>query len=172
MARNFLHSRCDPAPGRRHEPPQTKPPFARARNAGGEAASAEAEAGEPIEASLFRRLAGDKHGKSNTGPEYAVESRNIGFGYPNGPPVLRDRVEVRRGHIHGLIGRNGSGKSTLANVIAGRLAVSRRNGSINGVRVDGAPPRKRARLGMRRTFQAAELVRELTPGQTRQRPLT
>jgi branched-chain amino acid transport system permease protein len=129
-------------------------------------AAAEAEAEEPIEASLFRRLAGDKHGKSNTGPEYAVECRNIGFGYPNGPPVLRDvSLEVRRGHIHGLIGPNGSGKSTLANVIAGRLQPHAGTVLINGVRVDGAPPRKRAKLGMRRTFQAAELVRELTPGQ-------
>ncbi len=134
-----------------------------------ETAAAEPEAGEPIEASLFRRLAGDKHGNSNanvTDPAYAVECRNIGFSYPNGPPVLRDvSLEVRRGHIHGLIGPNGSGKSTLANVIAGRLQPLAGTALINGVRVDGAPPRKRAQLGLRRTFQAAELVRELTPGQ-------
>jgi branched-chain amino acid transport system permease protein len=134
-----------------------------------EAAAAEAEAGEPIEASLFRRLAGDRHRKSEanvTDSAYAVECRNIGFNYANGPPVLRDvSLEVKRGHIHGLIGPNGSGKSTLANVIAGRLQPVAGMALINGVRVDGAPPRKRAKLGMRRTFQAAELVRELTPGQ-------
>jgi len=134
-----------------------------------EAAAAEAEAGEPIEANLFRSLAGDKHGDSNvnvTDRAFAVECRNIGFNYRNGPPVLRDvSLEVRRGHIHGLIGPNGSGKSTLANVIAGRLQPLAGTALINGVRVDGAPPRKRAKLGLRRTFQAAELVRELTPGQ-------
>ena len=78
--------------------------------------------------------------------------------------VLRNvDLAVRRGDIHGLIGPNGSGKSTLANVIAGRLQPLAGATLIKGVRVDGASPSKRAALGMRRTFQAAELVRELTP---------
>ena len=78
--------------------------------------------------------------------------------------VLRNvDLAVRRGDIHGLIGPNGSGKSTLANVIAGRLQPLAGSTLIKGVRVDGASPSKRAKLGMRRTFQAAELVRELTP---------
>ena len=145
-----------------------RPPRARATPEV-ETVAAEAEAEQPIEASLFRRLAGDKRSKPRaniTDSEYAVECRNIGFSYPNGPAVLRDvSLEVRRGHIHGLIGPNGSGKSTLANVIAGRLQPLAGTALINGARVDGAPPRKRAKLGMRRTFQAAELVRELTPGQ-------
>ena len=74
-------------------------------------------------------------------------------------------LAVRSGHIHGLIGPNGSGKSTLANVIAGRLQPLAGATLVKGVRVDGASPSKRAKLGMRRTFQAAELVRELTPVQ-------
>ncbi len=64
-----------------------------------------------------------------------------------------------------LSGPNGSGKSTLANVIAGRLQPLAGSTLIKGMRVDGASPSKRAKLGMRRTFQAAELVRELTPVQ-------
>ena len=72
-------------------------------------------------------------------------------------------LAVKRGDIHGLIGPNGSGKSTLANVIAGRLQPLAGTTLIKGMRVDGASPSKRAELGMRRTFQAAELVRELTP---------
>ena len=116
-----------------------------------ETAAAEAEAQEPIEASLFRRLAGDKHGGSNanvTDPAYAVECRNISFNYPNGPPVLRDvSLEVRRGHIHGLIGPNGSGKSTLANVIAGRLQPLAGTALINGVRVDGGAAAEARQVG-------------------------
>ena len=131
--------------------------------------TAAAEAEEPIAASLFRRLAGDRSAEpkaSVADPEYAVECRNIAFSYPSGLPVLRDvSLTVRRGSIHGLIGPNGSGKSTLANVIAGRLQPLAGTTLIKGVRVDGATPRKRAQLGMRRTFQAAELVRELTPNQ-------
>jgi branched-chain amino acid transport system permease protein len=131
-------------------------------------ATTEVEGG-PIEAGPFRPPGANGRAKDAAGVEdleYAVECRNIAFGYPNGPPVLRDvSLMVRRGHIHGLIGPNGSGKSTLANVIAGRLQPLAGTTLIKGVRVDGAPPRKRAKLGMRRTFQAAELVRELTPGQ-------
>ena len=98
--------------------------------------------------------------------ETIVECRGIEFGYGTGPKVLRTvDLAVKRGHIHGLIGPNGSGKSTLANVIAGRLTPTRGSVLVKGVKVDGVPPSGRARLGLRRTFQAAELVRELTTSQ-------
>ncbi len=91
-----------------------------------------------------------------------VECRGIEFGYGVGPKVLRNvDLTVRRGHIHGLIGPNGSGKSTLANIIAGRLRPQAGSILIKGQRVDGQAPSDRARLGLRRTFQAAQLVREL-----------
>ena len=95
--------------------------------------------------------------------EVAIACRDIEFGYGVGPKVLRGvTLEVRRGEIHGLIGPNGSGKSTLANVIAGRLTPTEGSVLMNGIAVDGLRPSGRARLGLRRTFQAAELVRELT----------
>ncbi|MBW4025319.1 MAG: ATP-binding cassette domain-containing protein [Proteobacteria bacterium] len=98
--------------------------------------------------------------------EIAVECRGIEFGYAVGPKVLRKvDLVVRRGHIHGLIGPNGSGKSTLANVIAGRLHPMSGSVLLNGRSVDGISPSGRARRGMRRTFQAAQLVRELTTSQ-------
>jgi branched-chain amino acid transport system permease protein len=91
-----------------------------------------------------------------------VECRGIEFGYGVGPKVLRNvNLAVRRGHIHGLIGPNGSGKSTLANIIAGRLKPQSGSILIKGRRVDGQAPSDRAKLGLRRTFQAAQLVREL-----------
>jgi branched-chain amino acid transport system permease protein len=121
----------------------------------------------PVEASLFRKLATGSDGMTEAGgsePDYAVECRGVEFSYGTGLTVLRNvDLAVRRGDIHGLIGPNGSGKSTLANVIAGRLHPLAGATLIKGVRVDGASPSKRAKFGMRRTFQAAELVRELTP---------
>jgi branched-chain amino acid transport system permease protein len=143
----------------------------------GEGAASEAEPAEaafdrtqaPVEANLFRKFASRSAGvaeQRGSEPEYAVECRGIQFSYGSGLMVLRNvDFAVRRGDIHGLIGPNGSGKSTLANVIAGRLQPLSGATLIKGVRVDGASPSKRAKLGMRRTFQAAELVRELTPVQ-------
>jgi branched-chain amino acid transport system permease protein len=91
-----------------------------------------------------------------------VECRGIEFSYGGGLKVLRNvNLSVQRGHIHGLIGPNGSGKSTLANIIAGRLKPQAGSILIKGQRVDGQAPSDRARLGLRRTFQAAQLVREL-----------
>jgi len=91
-----------------------------------------------------------------------VECRGIDFGYGTGLKVLRNvDFKVQRGHIHGLIGPNGSGKSTLANIIAGRLKPQAGSVLIKGQRVDGQAPSDRAKLGLRRTFQAAQLVREL-----------
>jgi branched-chain amino acid transport system permease protein len=98
--------------------------------------------------------------------EVVLECHGIECGYGLGPKVLRGiDLIVHRGEIHGLIGPNGSGKSTLANVIAGRLPPSAGTVTVRGQRVDGLPPSARAKLGLRRTFQAAELVRELTTAQ-------
>jgi branched-chain amino acid transport system permease protein len=120
-----------------------------------------------VEVNLFAKFASGTAGPAEAGgqqSEYAVECRGVQFTYGTGLMVLRNvDLAVRRGDIHGLIGPNGSGKSTLANVIAGRLQPLAGETLIKGVRVDGASPNKRAKLGLRRTFQAAELVRELTP---------
>jgi branched-chain amino acid transport system permease protein len=96
----------------------------------------------------------------------AIECRGIQFSYEAGSRVLNDvDLLVKSGEIHGLIGPNGSGKSTLANVIAGRLRPDAGMVRLRQARVDGHGPAGRARLGLRRTFQAAELVRELTTRQ-------
>ena len=120
-----------------------------------------------VEADLFGKFASGSAGaaeRAGAEPEYAVECRGVQFSYGTGLMALRNvDLAVKPGDIHGLIGPNGSGKSTLANVIAGRLQPLAGATLIKGVRVDGAAPNKRAALGMRRTFQAAELVRELTP---------
>jgi branched-chain amino acid transport system permease protein len=105
-------------------------------------------------------------GKEAIDKDVIVECRGIEFGYGMGPKVLRNvDLSVRRGHIHGLIGPNGSGKSTLANIIAGRLRPHSGTTIVKGMVVDGLSPSGRARLGLRRTFQAAQLVRDLTPSQ-------
>jgi branched-chain amino acid transport system permease protein len=125
----------------------------------GHASSLEADAGAG--SSEFRAPVPANDGDADAAP--IVECRGIDFGYGQGPKVLRKvDLAVKRGHIHGLIGPNGSGKSTLANIIAGRLRPLAGTTHVKGVLVDGLAPSARARLGLRRTFQAAQLVRELT----------
>lgn len=117
------------------------------------------EAGERRSA---RPSEGRPHEAASTEAEVIVECRGIEFGYGVGPKVLHGvNLAVTRGHIHGLIGPNGSGKTTLANIIAGRLHQQAGTTLLKGKTVDGLAPSARAQLGLRRTFQAAQLVREL-----------
>ncbi len=66
-------------------------------------------------------------------------------------------LEVGTGEICGLIGPNGAGKTTLFDIISGVQAPSGGQVEIHGRRVTGQVPEKRARSGVRRTFQRAQL---------------
>ena len=58
-------------------------------------------------------------------------------------------LAVAEGVIHGVIGPNGAGKTTLFN-------------AIGGADITGQVAHRRARLGMRRTFQSVQLLPQLT----------
>ncbi len=145
-------------------PGAVRPPKPQAASPAGEAEGA-AERN-----SLVRLFPGARSASATpaaTAPSPAiVECRDITFRYGTGPTVLSHvNVEVAAGRIHGLIGPNGSGKSTLANIIAGRLRPVSGSIFIKERRVDGFGPADRARLGLRRSFQAAQLIKELTTRQ-------
>ncbi|MGO9877597.1 MAG: ABC transporter permease subunit [Acidimicrobiia bacterium] len=74
-------------------------------------------------------------------------------------------LEVRRGEVVGLIGSNGAGKSTLMNAIAG-FVPSGGTIEVLGRDVRRMPPARRARLGLGRSFQGAELFGDLTVRET------
>jgi len=69
------------------------------------------------------------------------------------------------GEVIGLIGTNGAGKSTLLNAIGGYVG-SRGRVELLGTDVSRLAPHQRARAGLGRTFQAANLFPELTVRET------
>ncbi|HEU5190691.1 MAG TPA: ABC transporter ATP-binding protein [Methylomirabilota bacterium] len=71
-------------------------------------------------------------------------------------------LRVRAGERRALIGPNGAGKTTLFNLVAGTLPVTEGTIQLFGANVTGAPPHRRAALGLARTFQITNLFLGLT----------
>ena len=80
-----------------------------------------------------------------------------------GNVLANDQVDLtaQAGAVTGVIGPNGAGKSTLMDAIGGFLPAV---GSItlNGTPLTGLPAHRRARAGLGRTFQGAQLFDDLT----------
>src|SRR6202451_2486498 len=68
--------------------------------------------------------------------------------------------DVTRGETFGVIGPNGAGKSTLLNAISGLVRGSGGTVHVVGKPVHGLRPEQRTRLGVGRTFQAAEVFND------------
>jgi ABC-type branched-subunit amino acid transport system ATPase component len=71
-------------------------------------------------------------------------------------------LEAEEGRITGIIGPNGAGKSTLLNVIGGLLKPDGGEILLEDRDISFLAMRKRARLGMVRTFQLSRELGELT----------
>ncbi|MFD1546803.1 ABC transporter ATP-binding protein [Nonomuraea guangzhouensis] len=90
----------------------------------------------------------------------AVEGVLVAFG---GVTAL-DAVsfEVPEGQVCGVIGPNGAGKTTLFDVVSGLRGPSGGRVRVAGEDVTGVSPVKRARAGLRRTFQRTQVFGRLT----------
>lgn len=71
-------------------------------------------------------------------------------------------LSVGRGSVHGVIGPNGAGKTTLLNLVAGVHRVSSGTLSFCARDITRDSTAKRARAGIRRTFQNLKLFGEMT----------
>lgn len=71
-------------------------------------------------------------------------------------------MTVRQGEICGLIGPNGAGKTTLFNAISGLVPASTGRMVLAGEDITSMAAPMRAACGIRRTFQAVQLVQSFT----------
>lgn len=71
-------------------------------------------------------------------------------------------LAVEPGEVIGLLGTNGAGKSTLINVISGFAPAASGRVLLDGEDLLGRLPHERARLGVSRSFQHAQLFPSLT----------
>ena len=71
-------------------------------------------------------------------------------------------MDVRPGEVVGLIGPNGAGKTTLIDAITGFVPAAGGSIAIGARRIDRLRPTRRARLGLRRSFQSLELFEDLS----------
>ncbi len=67
-------------------------------------------------------------------------------------------LALRPGEVHGLIGPNGSGKTTLLNLLSGYYQPTSGEIRLGGEDLSGAPVRRRAAVGVARTFQKPRLL--------------
>src|SRR5262245_1104347 len=88
-------------------------------------------------------------------------TRGLSVTYGAVKALAETDLEVGAGQIVGLIGPNGAGKTTFIDAVTG-FARSKGTVEINGADVSGLSPHLRARRGISRTWQAAELFDDLT----------
>jgi len=76
--------------------------------------------------------------------------------------VLDITFDVRAGESVGLVGPNGAGKTTLFNCVCGQLKNDSGSIDFEGRSLRGIPTYKRARMGIGRTYQRAEVFTDMT----------
>jgi len=86
-----------------------------------------------------------------------ISLRGIHFGYPGGPPILKDLdFDLFPGERVGLVAPNGSGKTTLFHVIMGLLKPTRGRISLFGQPAEKEADFARARTRIGLLFQDAD----------------
>jgi branched-chain amino acid transport system ATP-binding protein len=83
--------------------------------------------------------------------------RGIGRRFGGVHAVKHVDLEVRAGERRAILGPNGAGKTTLFNVVSGEFPPTSGRVELFGRDVTNLPARKRAKLGLTRTFQTSRL---------------
>ena len=100
--------------------------------------------------------------QTTEGAEPILRLRGVGRRF-GGVHAVRDvDLEIRPGERRAILGPNGAGKTTLFNVISGEFGPTSGSIELFGRDVTAEPGRKRARLGLSRTFQTSKLFLGMT----------
>ncbi len=109
-----------------------------------------------------KKMEGSLVGEDRTVFEISGISKSYG-----GVSALQDvSIDVKFGHIHGIIGANGAGKTTLLDICSGITSPTFGYISFNGVDITKLAANKRAELGLGRVFQHAYLFPTMTVRET------
>ena len=86
-----------------------------------------------------------------------LATRDLGLVIGGATIVSGVGLEVREGELLAVIGPNGAGKTTLFNLISGLLHPTSGRVELNGSDITDAPPYRRTRAGIGRTFQVSNV---------------
>ena len=128
-----------------------------ARFGGDVAAPAPVAADGPV--ALRPRAAAAGRPEGDTPP---LEAVGVTVRYGGLTAVNNVSIVVQHNEIVGLMGPNGAGKTTLFDVLSGLQRPTAGTVRLHGVDVTSAPPHRRARMGLGRSFQQARLFEDLT----------
>jgi ABC-type branched-subunit amino acid transport system ATPase component len=109
-----------------------------------------------------RTIAPARHGEPSSAEDALLEVRDLRVSFGGLAAVADATFHVRPGTITGLIGPNGAGKSTVVNAIGGQVRTATGRVTFNGHELLGRKPDAIASLGMRRSFQIANLFDSMT----------
>ena len=94
--------------------------------------------------------------------EPILRLRGVGRRFGGVAAVQGVDLEVRPGERRAVLGPNGAGKTTLFNLVSGEFPPTTGSVELFGRDVTRLPARKRARMGLSRTFQTSRLFLGLT----------
>ena len=91
-----------------------------------------------------------------------LEAADLRSGYGTVPVLHGVSLAVSSGEIVAVVGRNGAGKTTLVKTVLGVLRATGGQLFLDGVDITRLPPSRRARAGLRATFQERALFGDLS----------
>ena len=100
--------------------------------------------------------------KLRQGDEILLDMRGISKAYPGVQALEEADFSVRRGEIHGLVGKNGAGKSTLMGVLMGIRDADSGSVAMDGRELVDASPQTMLDAGISYVPQLINLLNTLT----------